>query len=387
MNNKENNNTKTYIIIAVCCVLALMAGLFSGKAIAGKRKLAVAEKMIAEYETSAAIASSEKETVDELTEETSDAAAEVSLEEGGQEEPQTETKWLQTKRIIFTLNEDEPNMYIIDYLATDYSESGDREKDRDYYLGYKWSDVKPMPEDLISELDDSYAAGEFDHWLRYILDYEYDDKGNLIKSSEPSISLPLIYTPEYNEDGSLKTLDPQELTTHIYQYDENGILVKETSTGDGFENIVEYDEKGNTIRIKSKSLTSEKEHTTEYEYDDNDRQIKSILSDGTVTTFEYDENGNKIKSVSTDGRFDSTFEYDENGNMILETSGTTTWAYEYDSKGNKIKYTVSDSDEKSGAFTSVTEYAYDEFGNLIKETTEDSTTLYEYTSIEVPITQ
>ena len=47
MDNKENKNIKSYIIIAVCCVVALVIGLFAGNILAAKRKIAAAEKYIA----------------------------------------------------------------------------------------------------------------------------------------------------------------------------------------------------------------------------------------------------------------------------------------------------------------------------------------------------
>ena len=50
MNNEGNKNIKTYIIIAVCCAVALVIGLFTGKAVAGKRKMAAAEKMVAQVQ-------------------------------------------------------------------------------------------------------------------------------------------------------------------------------------------------------------------------------------------------------------------------------------------------------------------------------------------------
>ena len=127
----------------------------------------------------------------------------------------------------------------------------------------------------------------------YIYDYDYDDKGNLLKE---------IYT---DYDGSKSITD--------YTYDTNGNCIKEVYTySDGDKYI--YD----------------------YTYDTNGNLIKEVYTrdDGAkeVSDYTYDTNGNLIKEIYTDYDGDKSiydYTYDDHGNLIKEAYSEVEFDYEY----------------------------------------------------------
>ena len=96
----DENKKKSYIIIAICCVAALVLGLFVGKTIVDKRKLAKAEEYLAMKAANASTtdASIEETSIDAATVDASEEAS-VVTEEVVANEPQV--KWIVSKEIIF----------------------------------------------------------------------------------------------------------------------------------------------------------------------------------------------------------------------------------------------------------------------------------------------
>ena len=96
--------------------------------------------------------------------------------------------------------------------------------------------------------------------------------------------------------------DTYTMTSHEeYEYDEKGQLIKTTvySSGTNTEETLEceiffeYDEEGKLIK-KTKSLAGGSDSEETYEYDASGNLIKTVSEDETVVS-SYDENGRKIK--------------------------------------------------------------------------------------------
>lgn len=140
----ERNNKKAYLIIGICCVVALVIGLFTGKTIADKRKLAAAQAYIASVQQDQA-----KEVVQEISvAESTEGAAEVSADE--------EKDTIDVQAIV--------------------------EEGRDYYYGING---KTQDDDKAKELFES-ALAENDangRALYYLAEIEFGD-GNYSKAKE-----------------------------------------------------------------------------------------------------------------------------------------------------------------------------------------------------------
>ena len=164
-----------------------------------------------------------------------------------------------------------------------------------------------------------YDDGSVDHrW-----EYEYDDAGVLTKETSYS----------YLEDGSLDYVIEDE-----YTYDSQGNVIKENSYHDGELTYVyerEFDEDGNEL--------------VEYHYDDQGELL-------FMTKKEYDSQGNRTFYGHYTGEGKplslNEYKYDEHGEMISEYSDDApddpeeddetlrTYENEYDSNGNLVKQIV-----------------------------------------------
>jgi RHS repeat-associated protein/uncharacterized repeat protein (TIGR01451 family) len=188
--------------------------------------------------------------------------------------------------------------------------------------------------------------------------YEYDDLNRLITVTDP-LSGTMSYA--YDEAGNQTIVTDANGIATKYDYDELNRLVKVTGnyqqgvspdSETNVETTYEYDEVGNRERE-----TDANEHSTYYEYDDLNRQVKVTDHLNGETTYEYDDAGNMI-SVTDANEHTTYYEYDELNRQITMTnaiSGTTIYAY--DEVGNRIG--VTDANGKA------TQYGYDELNRVI----------------------
>ena len=163
----------------------------------------------------------------------------------------------------------------------------------------------------------------------------YDAKGNLLTSTEDSISATTTFTyePSFNQVTSIK--DARDNTTSI-----------------------DYDPKGNPIQI-----TDDLNNITKMEYNTRGQVTKVTSGFGTAlennTLFTYYSNTLNLQSIADPLNNVTTFTYDDSGNILTSTDANNkTTTFEYDLMGRLTK--VTDPDNK------VTQYQYDEAGNLKK---------------------
>ena len=230
--------------------------------------------------------------------------------------------------------------------------------------------------------------------------YEYDDRGRLIKN--------VMTVTNVMSEPSVWT------NTYEYELDNEGRLIKRTSYADHGDGIYvsgcygyEYGMDGKTSKYieyrRDDCYTIES--WDEYERDMNGNKIKStkyyVMEEGDVLTswkeYEY-ENGDNTRIMlhypdEYNRHREKTYvmEYDDAHNMLKETEydadgAIFVWTeYEYDSSGNEIKESAfSDID-----ILYIKEYEYDDYGNQIKEKIYDKDgtlttyTLFEYTQIPI----
>ena len=163
-------------------------------------------------------------------------------------------------------------------------------------------------------------------------DIQYDDNGNVISK----------------KDGY-----SVEIT---YQYSDNGLLIKKTSTNVMYgvaTNTYEYDENGLVAREVERSEYAKYRDglifTFDYKFDNKDRvarmTIHSNVNDGiTICDYTYDDNDRIISKTETDGKGSYTastdYEYDENGNVIsshckFDDGKTLDMSYTYEKTGTR----------------------------------------------------
>jgi YD repeat-containing protein len=230
------------------------------------------------------------------------------------------------------------------------------------------------------------------------------------QEDEPEEAADEVYLLSQKVAESLWADGYTEHITTDYEYDDQGYLIKSTETevdtdSEGaFGTITEYEnnEQGDCIREVTTDLdgNNPSETTMEYEYDADGNRVKQMVynSDGKMTaSYEYDAQGNEV-TWNADWDMFGTFtrcyenEYDAQGNLVKQVmtdengEAFSTKQFSYDADDNPTKMVYYENDVQ----TSVTEYEYDENNNLIKETETSGTdmgdrvwtTTYEYTVLE-----
>ena len=215
-------------------------------------------------------------------------------------------------------------------------------------------------------------------------EYEYDDKGNLIKHTSWLGKYPQFgYEYAYDDQGRMirevvlrgnPDFNILELSyTTEYTYDKDGNMTSRTWTyqnGSTSRTDYVYDKDGNLIREETGAVV------VEYVYD-NKGNILEEKNNSTTVQYTYDQNGHLTQKISknlTSGYVEYSFiyEYDGNGNVIKETQesqmngpykGVTS--YTYDKNGNLIQKALS---YNSNGNDYAQNFVYDSHGNLIEYT-------------------
>ena len=176
----------------------------------------------------------------------------------------------------------------------------------------------------------------------FVTNYTYDANGNLASEKATLTSGQVVQT-SYTHDprGKLTRLvEPQGGKTVDYSYDNNGNKTLETTTRTtpaGVEQLV-----------------------TTYQYDAEDRLVKTIYPDGSATGTIYNEIGKPAVTVDQLGN-QTSFVYDVRGNLITTTfPDGTTEQLSYDAENRRRTST-----DRVGR---VTEYIYGRIGRLVRTT-------------------
>ena len=165
--------------------------------------------------------------------------------------------------------------------------------------------------------------------------YERDDRGNVIRQSNPDGSY-IAYTYDENNNITSERDENGNYTYYIYD-DTNTKLLKQVKPLDG---VLSY----------SESAVQEQFAITEFTYYDDEYKIKGLVRsktepEGLVTEFSYYENG-MLRAVTVTDTKDGTtgtteYHYNKTGLMDQEISpdGYKT-TYEYDAAGKPTGYTL-----------------------------------------------
>ena len=212
--------------------------------------------------------------------------------------------------------------------------------------------------------EEQYNGSDFDK-----VTYKYDYRNRLVEKIEP-IKAGLSRTTEYTYDktGNIATetiYNSGVACTTQYQYDGTR---KRTMKVDpmGYVSKYIYDENGNVKKEIDPRYSSQDLAAAPgiiYEYDALNRQVKSIVFDGTRRTVigykEYDARGNLTKEADGEGY--------NNDNHLMSAGNV----YEYDVFNNVMRYIsaqVCKDNIQNGTDKYSKKYTYDGAGRILKET-------------------
>ena len=185
--------------------------------------------------------------------------------------------------------------------------------------------------------------------------YAYDDDGNLRQVTAP--------------DGGITTYERDALGRPVRVVQANGVVVETT-----------YDAVGNTLDITQRSAGGAVFARHTYTVDDADRRVQKVeaLPQGTVTTgYTYDDLDRLVSSLASDGR-ETHYAFDDAGNRAamwgLRLREGVFESYRIDYVYNAANQLVRTWDSADGA----TVYIYDADGNRTGEQSLDRQVAYAY---------
>ncbi len=183
--------------------------------------------------------------------------------------------------------------------------------------------------------------------------YTYDARGRILTQTDND-GLITSFTYEGNKLRSKKI---GETIVATYAYNANADLIKETDASGNFVSHT-YDK-----LHRSKSNTSKAGRTTAYTYKKNGLLESITDGNGNTITYDYDDYYNISKVKKADGSAVS-YLYDVNGDLLKITDAMGgEISYEYDKAHHPVKEINALSYEKI--------YSYDTSGNVIKIEDED----------------
>ncbi|WP_165874636.1 RHS repeat-associated core domain-containing protein [Cocleimonas flava] len=195
------------------------------------------------------------------------------------------------------------------------------------------------------------------------IDYQYDDKGQLVHVSKNNKSIDL----NYNDLGQLLSVtQPGDVATQ-YSYDNKGQNTALTDPRDNKTQVMK-DDFGRTVQHISPDTG-----TNLYSYDASGNRIQRTDADGNITTYQWNAANQIISNENTDGI--TTFTYDVNTGKLASTSNKyTTESFDYNNEGHLITHT-----RKIDTESFTTSYEYNEQDKLYKKHLPDGQTLrYHY---------
>jgi YD repeat-containing protein len=230
--------------------------------------------------------------------------------------------------------------------------------------------------------------------LGHITDYDYDTRGNLVKTTTAKGTLDqAIELYEYDLAGNRTAMIDANGHRTSYVYNNTNMLLQSIDANGGITTF-NYDRMGHQT-----SVTDALGRTTRMTYDVRGRLASTIDANGGVSTNAYDNNGNLLSVTDPLGRitkyrYDArnrliggtdagggniSNKYDLNNNVIgsTDTLGHKTQRFydsrdrlirEVDAFGNETKYSYNGANEliaKVDALGHKTTYQYDELGRQV----------------------
>ncbi|NJN12549.1 MAG: hypothetical protein HC815_33155 [Richelia sp. RM1_1_1] len=263
--------------------------------------------------------------------------------------------------------------------------------------------------------------------------YTYDATGEkLLSVSDESGTITYTYETDGAKENAIKSITFPDGTQTLFEYDDQGRLIKESFNGGVEEVTYSYDSAGgvtvtdadgNVSQLSQNALGQVSRiedalgRVTEFRYDDTGNLTRIIAPGDNLSSFNYDSRGNLLSSTDPLGQrveftYDTEFDqietvrdqrgnsidynYDDKGNLsgITYADGSSE-TYSYNDKG-EVTISVNRRDEaidytydsrglltkKEFADGTEANFEYDSRGNLTTATDADSSVTYAYDSAD-----
>jgi RHS repeat-associated protein len=156
----------------------------------------------------------------------------------------------------------------------------------------------------------------------------YDEDGNVIKTSIKTANNGFSTSYTYNDDGLVASTLPSSSRSKTYTYD-NKQRITETKFS---SSTTDYVTEGFTYHINGLVKT----HTVgsdiySYEYNENGNITQIKKNNSVIKTYTYDVKNQLISENNIDLGTSTVYTYDGGGNIKSKTTGSTTVNYTYDS--------------------------------------------------------
>lgn len=190
----------------------------------------------------------------------------------------------------------------------------------------------------------------------------YDANGNLLTSKD---ALGNVTTYTYNAQGMPLTVKDALGKTASFVYDGNGRVTSQTDAANNVSSFT-YDANGNRLTqavTRTKSDGTTETLTTQYQYDADNRLVKTINPDNTSTQTVYNTIA-KPSDVFDALNRKTHYDYDNNGRLSKTTyPDLTTESFTYDADDHRLT--------SVDRLNRITAYTYDALGRLTKTTYPD----------------
>ena len=274
--------------------------------------------------------------------------------------------------------------YYYDSLGNLIKEEDSSGKNKQYIYDYANNLIKEVDTYSFSEeylYDKNGRKIEYLNKLGGKTIYEYDNAGNVTlekagakftkssynlmgQTTKTEDELGNVLNYSYDKKGRLLKITNQNSKEIIKEYDSAGNITKEL---DEFGNVITntYNSKGLLIAKIENSLTEN------YEYDSNNRLIKTTYENGNTLENTYDNLGNLIKTKDIKGVINE-YTYDSNKNVLTEKRIADSKDYlvtnTYDSKNNLTHSVDSNGLITNYTYNSLNQLHTKEVSNGIQET-------------------
>jgi RHS repeat-associated protein len=197
----------------------------------------------------------------------------------------------------------------------------------------------------------------------HVTNNTYDTNGNLLTSQDP---LGKVTTYTYSAQGLPLTVKDALGKMTSFVYDANGRTTQQTDALGNISSFT-YDANGNKLTqtvTRTKADGTTESLSTQYQYDGNNRLVKTIYPDATFTQTAYNAIGKQSDVFDALNR-KTHYDYDDNGRLTKTTyPDLTTESFTYDANDHRL--TSVDRLNRTTSFT------YDALGRLTKTTYPDS---------------
>ena len=163
--------------------------------------------------------------------------------------------------------------------------------------------------------------------------YTNDADGNLIEETllvDGKPNWTKYYT--YDAEGRISEVKNGQGIIHMYDYDVNGRLIKESQPKENSETIYIYDDNGNLTKEADYKNGTETECTV-YTYNDAGFAIQKVHYTDGIEDRKYDwvkdEYGNALSSTYNGKTSNCVLTYDDYGNLLQADWGSDSYIYSY----------------------------------------------------------